>query len=188
MPGMSPEESKVFAWAAGTVFFTSFLTIILSESANQYWKLGLHPSVALQFGGWIVGWSIPTAMYLLYHRVTRPLPMWMTPGRPVSFGGVSSNICDEFNANRWPCFPSQMKNWLANVSESGGWKYLFQPPIGFVGCLVFLAFNLGMLIAMVHFLRKPRFEELLRAQETCSLCGQRRTDVTSSELGDAEKQ
>jgi hypothetical protein len=159
----------------------------LIQIADWYWGLDFHPEVRALSWFWIAGWSFPTAIYPLYYSVTLPLPMLMTSGRPISFGGVLYNVCDESTVEQWPCFPSQTKTWLANMSQPGGWKYLSQLDPKFLSYLIFMAFNLGILTAMVYYLCKPPFEESSK-QETCSLCGQRQVEPRSSEIGDCEKQ
>lgn len=152
----------------------SILAAILTETANWYFDLGLHPEVAILVMTLTALWSLPMFLYLLYHRVTLPLPTWLTCGHPVAFGGAASNVCADpsvalgLNGNGgWPCFPSELKTWLAKVAGPQGWSYLLQPDTKLILCLIFLALNIGIIVILIHLLRKPRFDAGQQDEEMC---------------------
>ena len=118
---------------------------------DYHLDLGLHPDVGVLI--WIIVgfWAFPTALYLLYHRVTLPLTS-------VGFGGVKPNICHNSTlapgvdgGHEWPCFPSELETRLANVATGPeGWKYLI-PERKIIACLVFIALNLGLFAELVLY-------------------------------------
>lgn len=77
---------------------------------------------------------LPVSTYLLYQPLTLPLPTCLTFGHPVNFGGIWPNVCDPSNLalhprgdGGWPCFPRELRTWLANVAGPDGWHYLVRP-------------------------------------------------------------
>lgn len=159
-----------------------FLLVICKEAISWYFDLGLpfETSVPLVPMAWVG--NIAVNLYFRYHRIS--LPTWLTFGYVVEFGGAMSNVCadtdmplDSEDDGGWPCFPSKLNSWLAGVAGPGGWKYLLQPPTALVLCLLFLAFNVGMLAIFVAVLRDPeclyesrRCREKHRQRKKCERC------------------
>ncbi|TLD06774.1 hypothetical protein E2P81_ATG10529 [Venturia nashicola] len=107
-------------------------------------------------------------------------------GYVVEFGGAMSNVCTDTDMSSdyegdggWPCFPSKLHGWLADVAGPEGWKYLLQPPAKLVLCLLFLAFNVGMLAVLVAVVRDPeclyesrRHREERKQRKKCERCAE----------------
>lgn len=153
----------------------------------------------------MIFWDLQINHYLVYHRVTLPLPAWLTSGHPVAYGGMKSNVCSGPEAygteayGTWPCFPAELAAWYADVTGIQGWKRFFQPPVKLWLCLLFLAINIGILPLLVSVKRghgflfeiherreERRRRDIERAQrERCTQCC---TEIELVELVDSEKQ
>lgn len=140
------------------------IAFILTEAVNRSLSLGLGPQVTILVLPTTMWWSLAINLYLLYHRVTLPLPLWLTSGHSVAYGGMISNVCDEPNAyldykgdGSWPCLPSMFSAWLTDLTGPKGWNHLFHPPDKVIACLVFATGNLLVLAVFVHGLRTSRF-------------------------------
>ncbi|GAB7333475.1 hypothetical protein MBLNU13_g05069t1 [Cladosporium sp. NU13] len=121
-----------------------------------------------------------------------PLPTWLTFGHPMTFGGITANVCNNPTLTleakphgRWPCFPSQPKDRIANLTGPEGWKYLVQ--LRLIGYLLFLVVNISLITFLIFEIRRPRFDTK-EARETCRLCGQGKPDTIPAEKGDSETQ
>lgn len=194
MSEYSPEEGQYIVTALATGCALSFLVPILVATVNWFLDLGLHPGVGI--AAWLLAdlWTFPTAFWLLYHPVTLPLPTWLTFGHPVTFGGITPNVCNNPTLileakppGGWPCFPSQLQDRISNSTGPKGWKYLVHMDARLIACLLFLVVNIGLITFLIFEIRRPRFDAR-EARETCRLCGQEKTDTKPSEGGDSEKQ
>lgn len=194
MSQYSPEEGTFIVTALGIGCALSFLVPISVSIIDWYLDLGLHFEVV--FTAWLLAdfWTFPTAFYLLYHPITLPLPIWLTFGQPVTFGGIAPNVCkyptltlEVKPPGGWPCFPAHLKDRVAHLVGPEGWKYLVHLDAELILCLAFLVINLGLITFLVHVIRKPRYVPRL-SRETCSLCGQRKVGKKSTEKSDCEKQ
>jgi hypothetical protein len=136
-------------------------------------------------------WTRWVVLYLLFHPVTLPLPTWLTSGHPVTFGGITPNVCDNHTlslgwngGHDWPCLPSELATRFANVAGPEGWKWLLQLDAKVGYCLIFFVLNLGILTMLMFELRKLRSGIARNAKGT----GETNTDIDPSEPGDCEKQ
>jgi hypothetical protein len=194
MSEYSPEEGGFIVTAFAVGCALSFLVPITVETFNRYLDLGLHFEAG--FLAWLLAdfWTFPTGFYLLYHPVTLPLPTWLTFGHPVTFGGISPNVCNNPTLTLvakppggWPCFPAHLKDRIAHLAGPEGWKYLVYLDAKLILCLSFLFINIVLITWLVFTVRKPRVDPK-RARETCRLCGQKKAGKASSEKSDCEKQ
>lgn len=161
-----------------------FLLVVSKEAISWYFNLGwpFETSVPLVPMAWVG--NIAVNLYIRYHRIS--LPTWLTFGYAVEFGGAMSNVCTDTDMSSdyegdggWPCFPSKLHGWLADVAGPEGWKYLLQPPAKLVLCLLFLAFNVGMLAVLVAVVRdpeclyeSPRHREERKQRKKCERCAE----------------
>lgn len=196
MSGCSSNDDQFLNTALGYCFALSFLVPTLEVAINWYFDLGLHPHVGIVAWMLAIIWTFPAAFYLIYHPVTLPLPAWLTFGHPVSFGGITPNVCNNptltlENMCRppggWPCFPSQLRDRFANLAGPDGWKYLTRLDARLQLCIFFVVLNIGVITGLVFMIRESRFDAK-EARETCRLCGQKKPDTKPSKKGDNEKQ
>lgn len=86
-------DKDVSATGVWIGFAFARIAYILTEVVNRLLGLGLSPQVTILVLPTTMWWSIAINFYLLYHRVTLPLPLWLTCGHPVVYGGMISNVC-----------------------------------------------------------------------------------------------
>jgi hypothetical protein len=123
-------------------------------------------------------WSIPITAYLLYHRVVLPMPF----GRPITFGGINPNVCAI--RGELPCFPEDLKAWLADLAGPEGWKHLFPQEETLCLFISFVVLNLALLAMLRLDMRKPRSRNTL---EEVDKRKDQDADAKLLELGDMEK-
>lgn len=136
----------------------SVIAAICAYAINQHLNLGFPFNIFEGVVALGMVWTLAAPFFLIYHQVTLPLPLWMTSGHPISFGGLRPDVCTpEGYYETWPCFPLYLKDWLARVAAGpGSWKDLSQPDTRLVLCLSFVGMNLLLLGALVYQLRQPR--------------------------------
>lgn len=156
-------EEKFLNEALSTGLALSILVPISVGMINWYFKLGLRPRSAIFAWALSIVWMFPTALYLLYHPVTLPMPKWLEFGQMVVLGGIKPNVCENPTAalgsdlvGGWPCFPAQLKDRIAKLAGPEGWKYLVQLDGRLLACLIFLAVNIALLAMLFAEVRKPR--------------------------------
>jgi hypothetical protein len=73
-------------------FFFGFCIAKINKNLRTGWNLDDSFLIPLS---WTALWGSAISMYLVYHRVTLPLPAWLTFGHPVTVRGVLPNVCDD---------------------------------------------------------------------------------------------
>ena len=189
----SPEE-KFLNEALSTGLALSILVPISIGLVNWYFELGLRPRAAYLSWALSIVWMFPTALYLLYHPVTLPMPKWLEFGHPAVLGGIKPKVCENPTAalglelvGGWPCFPAQLKDRIAKLAGPDGWKYLIRQDTRLQLCILFVVLNISVITGLVFMIRESRFDAK-EARETCRLCGQKKPDTKPSKKGDNEKQ
>lgn len=171
--------AALFAFTIG-IFGALFMGLI-----SCCLKLGWDP-VILHLGYiFCLLWYLPTTLYLVYHRLTLPLPTWLTLGYPIAFGGIRPAICTESNNGNWECLRYDLEAWLASFSELENSDQFLKPELSILMFLFFVAANLVWLKLVFDALRydpqrdATRKDEKRRSQEA---------DARILELSDNEKQ
>ena len=186
MSGVIPEDihglmnvAALFAFTIG-IFGALYTGLICC-----YLKLGWDPIIPHLGSIFCLFWYLATTLYLVYHRLTLPLPTWLTLGYPIAFGGIRPAICTESNNGNWECLPHDLEAWLASFSELKNWDRYLKPELSILMFLFFVAANLVWLKfvfdALSHDPQRDaaRKDEKRRSQEA---------DARILELSDNEKQ
>lgn len=147
----------------GIGIILAILLGLFTEAVIWCFNLNAPPELSLLLAMLAMGCCVPINLYIFSHRMTLPLPTWLTSGRPVAFGGTVSNICggtekpygDSGGDGGWACFPSNVQIWLQDVAGPDGWEHFFQPPRKLVACLIMSAGIILYLGHIVAVLCKP---------------------------------
>lgn len=186
MSGVIPEDINSLMNAAALFAFTiCIFGALYTGLISCYLNLGWDP--VIPHLGSIFGliWYLPTTLYLVYHRLTLPLPTWLTLGYPIAFGGIRPAICTESNNGNWECLRHDLEAWLAIFSELENWDQFLKSELSILMFLFFVAANLVWLKLVFDALRydpqhdATRKDEKRRSQEA---------DARILELSDNEKQ
>jgi hypothetical protein len=164
-------------------FFLGMFFGVCGTMIDYYLDLGYGDGALLIPLFWTTLWGLATNRYLLYHRVTLPLPTWLAFGHPVTFGGVLPNVCDQSAWTAWPCLPRDwhkfMNTPLLHVLDKENW-----PKWNVVTILFFVACNLSLFTRVFYTVRNACRRNALKNDGKCEHL---EAGAKLLELGDMEK-
>lgn len=139
-------------WRGILIFLTPQLLILLMRIKPQA-RLRDRLLITTLLSAYLNLWRYPLIFFLQYHRVA--LPIWLTFGYPVAFGGILPHACDDTirEIAVWPCVHEDFKTWLINIAGPHGWRYLVFPGQTLLKCAAFFIWTLVGLMLMVKVVR-----------------------------------
>ena len=172
-------KGTVFAFALG------IMGAVCTGLIDWFLEMGWGPQTATLVFDFSMLWHIPIALYLIYHRLTLPLPICVTFGQPLALGGIVSDTCDGSNYGSWPCFTHDLKVWLGSLIRLESWSQVFKPEMTVVLFLIFVA---GNILWLRSFAKALRYDPQLAKAKEEEKRKNAEADAKLLELSDKEKQ